>query len=85
MINPDKIAQAIDVYRKTAHSDTEREIAEEAYKAVLKQVPLPVSDDCCPMCEKYILIDLMDEFYFHVSHKPKFCHYCGQALDWSKA
>lgn len=33
---------------------------------------------CCPNCKKPIV-----NVWSKANYKPNYCHYCGQALDWS--
>ena len=57
-------------------------------KSIEKQIPkepMAQSDDfgdstlVCPSCEKPIT-----NVWGSSEYKPKYCHYCGQALDWGK-
>lgn len=33
----------------------------------------------CPNCKQSIV-----NVWSHIEYKPKYCHYCGQSLDWSE-
>ena len=47
--------------------------AEEGFR------PEAASHMVCPTCEKPI-VNVWNVY----AYKPKFCHYCGQALDWEE-
>lgn len=69
--------------------NTAREMAIEALekqtpkKAVLASMdgfkPEYASTLICPTCSKPIV-----NVWNKKDYKPKYCHYCGQALDWSE-
>lgn len=69
--------------------NTAREMAIEALekqtpkKAVLVSMdgfkPEYASTLFCPTCSKQIV-----NVWNKKDYKPKYCHYCGQALDWSE-
>lgn len=75
------------------NSLAEREIAHKmAVEALEKQIPknpiLKAMDGfdfdvtahvCCPQCENPIV-----NVWSKAEYRPKFCHYCGQALKWSE-
>lgn len=58
-----------------------------AIKALKKQIPKkPLKQECdffdfilvCPECKNRIV-----NVWSKREYKPNYCHYCGQALDWS--
>lgn len=59
-----------------------------AIEALEKQIPKkPLKQECdffdfnlvCPECKNYIV-----NVWNKREYKPNYCHYCGQALDWSE-
>lgn len=74
-------------------TDEEREAARDAIDAVQKQIPHKIIfnseddreyEDCiCPNC-KDILQQRRKGATRIIIYKYKFCHNCGQMLDWSE-
>nr|DAG75323.1 MAG TPA: LysW biosynthesis protein LysW [Caudoviricetes sp.] len=63
------------------------ECREVIHKALKKQIPKkPLKQECdffdfnlvCPECKNRIV-----NVWSKREYKPNYCHYCGQALDWS--
>ncbi len=68
------------------------DVCDVAISAIEKQIPKkPIEKETdnlwngmstrtvsCPNCKKQIV-----NVWNKADYKPKFCHYCGQALDWS--
>lgn len=79
-----------DVKRIRENPDSEspdnKELSKLIDEAVKKQIPKnPISKQdyfgfelVCPSCEKPIT-----NVWSNREYKPKYCHYCGQALDWN--
>ena len=66
------------------------ELCKEAVRKQLPAIPRLIGDDeaenngysfhlCCPVCGKPIV-----NMWNFSEYKPKYCHYCGQKLAWSK-
>lgn len=64
------------------------ECREVIHKALEKQIPKkPLKQECdffdfnlvCPKCKNRIV-----NVWSKREYKPNYCHYCGQALDWSE-
>ena len=65
-------------------SDDELLIEELVEKATPKEGVLGYNNFgyrtlCCPNCKKTIV-----NVWSKAEYKPNYCHYCGQALDWSE-
>ena len=63
-----------------------------AIKALEKQIPKKLKTTevgrfglvfLCPSCENQIAM-IWDSVLQKGKYKQKYCHYCGQALDWSE-
>lgn len=74
------------VYKgKSISKETLIECREVIHKALEKQTPKKPKVNYpalfCPCCKSYMIARL--DGYFIVETKQKYCHECGQAIDWS--
>lgn len=81
--------EALDLVKDALHQHKEQiydEPSVMAYSAMEKQIPKKPEftadtfgdiNTCCPRCGKEIVNVWNDKGY-----NPKYCHYCGQRMDW---
>lgn len=77
------ITNAIQTYGMTAEQDEALAIAQKALEKQMPKKGFMIGDDyssvlSCPNCRKPIV-----NVWNRSEYKPNYCHYCGQALDWT--
>ena len=73
-----KVREAVDLV-KEACDKAEKYDEKETPKEVFKE---SLADALCPICHRYINFDCLND---DVKYAPKYCSYCGTALNFSKA
>lgn len=71
-MNVDKWGESLDTIHELVEKATPKE-------GVLGYNNFGDSTLCCPNCKKTIV-----NVWSKADYKPNYCHYCGQALDWSE-
>lgn len=77
------ITNAIQSDGMTAPQDKALAIAQKALEKQIPKKGIMIGDNyssvlSCPNCRKHIV-----NVWNIAKYEPNYCHYCGQALDWS--
>lgn len=77
------ITNAIQMDSMTAEQDKALDIAQKALEKQIPKKGIMIGDNyssvlSCPNCRKPIV-----NVWNIAKYEPNYCHYCGQALDWS--
>lgn len=65
----DELPKELDTIKELVDKETPKEVFKES-----------LADALCPICHYYISFDMLNDDF---KYAPKYCHHCGQALDWS--
>lgn len=91
MTTYEKVKQRLDEWYEGNDVDISPEVLDCCYKAILKQISLPVvrdgedeSDDVsCPRCCNYLgSNEMVWEDFYNRRWSPMHCQECGQSIVW---